>query len=279
MRREAFIYVGMAALLGYGTCALLQDGSTPQGPTSPLKEFVSFGDVPLENFYRELKGIKPKASDRLTIPGLNLIWANYSTSTFHPEAAQAVYQTWQSIAEQNLHVNVRLGGNLIEVALKRAPYKQGVLFILDQSQPQPSWDKDGYWGGTDYQLPEGVRSYIRVPDRDGEYNGLNFRKRSTNALLHLAVEACHEVFIPQALGRMLSESEQLIAREIVGNSYGQALAYAFDGAPYPFYSGEVELKSKAGNYKINPKTPIELFILVEKDYNYLRLSTLKSVFS
>lgn len=237
---------------------------------NPTTEFGSLKDVPMDKFYPELKSLKPTATGRITTAQMNLIWANYTSLNFNADVTKAVLEYWAGLTEKFTSVTVKLGREQQEVLLKRAPYKQGGLFMVGQDHPHPAWDKPGYIAGTKPdKFTEGFASYVKIPSIEGRVAGFPFLNRRINALFGVAVETCHVTIKPEARQRTLSQIEQLVAQEIVGNSFGQAMAYAADITPYPIYLRDLSLNSLIGRYRMNPQTPVELFTLKEEIYKEL----------
>lgn len=268
MERRKFLALATIGSIGGVIAASLLTPTQETSVSSP-KRFETWSDIPMDKFYPELQGVNPKSKDKLTVEGINIFWANYSTATFNPTGAETVYQYWNGLARRNLSVTINLGNERHEIALRPSSFSQGAVFLIDESTKQPKWDTPGIPASTQLDFPEGFATYVRIAANDATGGRLPFQKRTTNALVFFGVEAAHAMVKPHSLTKTLDKAEQKIVQEIVGNSFGQALGYAAENTPFLTYVREIRTNSANGRYRMNALTPLTLFTITEEEYSKL----------
>lgn len=197
-------------------------------------------DVVVQNWYPEIKAIKPRAAGSFTTPkGMALNWLNFSTYKFNPEAAARLYAFLQRLVTgdalrltmNHRGTDIRIfilqrGDTTIPIALQKS------FLILPEDAPQSEISNFGGTfpsAGSHMKGNDPIVSYVVTrPNLQAPVA----RDAEGNANKGFATEACHQSIVA---GTPPPGNLANVAQEVFCNSFAIAAFYRQQGLDYNEY--------------------------------------------
>lgn len=148
----AFTALGAAALV-FGVC------KTPNSS----ENIPHTSEAILETYVPYLQSVDPHEQGEYSTPQSQVLWFNYSASTFNEDSARTLQMYFEDLAAESLTFNIAVNsGNIQRVRLNHEDYSEKVLFILDPKIPYPdTLGRDSVGTDETYKEMDGFTSFDR----------------------------------------------------------------------------------------------------------------------